>query len=117
METPEKSAERSLIVFAAPAFSKELGLTETKKVDDGSAVIQAAARRDYSRMSLVALPGTAQEVEYLRSAAARWNLTEKDFVGRAATEVAVTAVRSPHILHVATHGFFCRKPRRTSSKI
>jgi hypothetical protein len=59
--------------------------------------------RDLQNISLPPLPGTALEAATLQK---RFGNSTKVFLGRNATEVELQQVDSPHILHLATHGFF-----------
>ena len=63
-------------------------------------------RRDFRGLSLPPLPGTAQESQALAVRAKEWNWPTEVHVGAEATEVNLHTIRSPRILHLATHGFF-----------
>jgi CHAT domain-containing protein/tetratricopeptide (TPR) repeat protein len=56
------------------------------------------------------LPGTAEEVRGLTSMPLFTNASS--ITGNAATEAALRALKSPRILHLATHGFFLPVPQR-----
>lgn len=62
--------------------------------------------RDFAGLHLPPLPGTAQESAFLEAHARKSNWPIGVFQGREANETQLHAVRSPRILHLATHGFF-----------
>jgi len=84
-----------LLLIANPAFDEKEVLPNT-----GS---QRAARPGGLRRTFGALPGTAAEAQAIRSLVSG---ATKVLLGKAATEAAVRQVKSPQILHFATHGFF-----------
>lgn len=53
-----------------------------------------------------ALPGTELEVKTISESLGKSGITVSAYTGERATEDNVKAVRSPQILHIATHGFF-----------
>src|SRR4029077_1712524 len=61
-------------------------------------------------VNFVPLPGTAREGKTLASAAARWNWSPRIYQGAQATKSLLQQIHSPHILHLATHGFFLAVP-------
>ena len=68
--------------------------------------LRSVEMRDMESLYLPPLPGTAKESEALAAEARRAGWPLHVFVGAEATEAQLKAVRSPHILHLATHGFF-----------
>ncbi len=52
------------------------------------------------------LPGTESEVKYISSTLKSLNLSVTSLYGKEATETKIKAVKSPNILHIATHGYF-----------
>ena len=64
--------------------------------------IAASARSTIRKFSFLPLPYTAQEGESLRTLLPDSTLLTK----RQATKAALQQVRSPRLLHIATHGFF-----------
>ncbi|MBI0400296.1 CHAT domain-containing tetratricopeptide repeat protein [Cyclobacterium marinum] len=59
-----------------------------------------------NRNSISPLPGTLAEVEQLTSIFDRVGLTSSALLENAASEDVLKKVKSPRILHIATHGFF-----------
>jgi tetratricopeptide (TPR) repeat protein len=68
--------------------------------------LRSVEMRDMQSLYLPPLPGTAKESEALAAEAGKAGWPLHVFVGAEATEAQLKAVQSPHILHLATHGFF-----------
>ena len=67
------------------------------------------------------LPGTAEEVEHLQKALRAQGLRTQTFTGSHATEETLKSmgratVKSPDILHIATHGFFFPDPEKRKNE-
>jgi tetratricopeptide (TPR) repeat protein len=84
----ETMSNSNLVVFANPQYSAN--------PSDGS------SRPD---MYLVPLPNFSANAREIESRAKKWNWPVQVFTGTAATESRVRNIQSPHILHLATHGF------------
>jgi CHAT domain-containing protein len=52
------------------------------------------------------LPGAEREARFLKRQAKTWGLVEEMHIGTQASESALYQLKSPKILHLATHGFF-----------
>ena len=112
-QSPERQGP---VVIANPDFD---GGGTLPLVQVAAATVRADSRRsvDFTSMRFGPLPGTAEEAVGLT------NLLSKSWVltGAAATEAALKQVHGPHILHIATHGFFLadqtREPERTRAAI
>ena len=82
-----QSAE--MVIFAAPAYaSRQSGKPKT------------------TGLYLAPLPELATNAAALASTVKKWNWPVQLYLGAAATEKQLQAIRSPHILHLSTHGFF-----------
>ena len=66
----------------------------------------SADRGDYAGMTFGALPNTSIEARFLRERSSAWHLEGTVHVGAEASEWEVKGVKSPYLLHLATHGFF-----------
>ena len=97
--------ERAMVAFANPAFSLP-SATAGNRPESTPSTALSQEHRGYDGLALQALPGTEQEIQFLKDKAHDWKLLQKEFVGSAATEAELNAVRFPFILHLATHGFF-----------
>jgi hypothetical protein len=56
-------------------------------------------------LGLPALPGTKAECALLAERAKQWKWPAIQFLAADATEAELRKLRSPHVLHLATHGF------------
>ena len=97
---------RRLSAFANPAFGEKPGLAGKSDTNIVKVAMLATDQRDYAGVNLLPLPGTAIEAGYLRDKSAGWKLEDSVYEGAGASEAEVKAVKSPYILHLATHGFF-----------
>ena len=95
----------NLLVFANPTYDETpVQLARA----NGVALTLRSLDRDELRggLKFKALPGTQKEADYLGDKARDWKLKSEIYVGKQATEAAISGVQSPRILHLATHGFF-----------
>jgi CHAT domain-containing protein len=118
-QTNRKKGDR-MVAFANPDFGAKLGVTNSSPEMAFQPIMSSLDRRDYDGISLKALPGAVREADFLRNQSATWHLKPSVFLGPAATEAEVRAVKSPFILHLSTHGFLLpdvaqtnRPPQRT----
>ncbi|HEX2488424.1 MAG TPA: CHAT domain-containing tetratricopeptide repeat protein, partial [Blastocatellia bacterium] len=103
LQTSEPSKSPPLIV-ANPVFGKAspLAVQVDQRSGKGVAANQASARIDAARIFFRPLPGAEDEALAIKTV-----LPEASTLLREqATEAALKQVRSPRILHIATHGFF-----------
>jgi len=97
-----------MVVFANPDFSGTKTVISTNQVVDnpGQFAMRGVERGDLQDLYLPPLPGTATESAALVAQAKTWNWPTEVYLEGAATKAQLDEVRSPHILHLATHGFF-----------
>jgi CHAT domain-containing protein len=89
-----------LLLVANPAFDNREAL-QVAVVSSENAVRAA----DFSARKFSPLPGTAEEARLISPLIKG---TQRVLEGKEATESAVYAVKSPKVLHLATHGFFLK---------
>ncbi|NQU63135.1 MAG: CHAT domain-containing protein, partial [SAR324 cluster bacterium] len=96
-----KRKQTEPVIFAAPIY------------DDHTPDMAAALKKNpadpksiFSGVSFDPLPGTAIEVETLIKVFKSKNIKLKVFSDKKATELNLGKIKSPKILHLATHGFF-----------
>jgi CHAT domain-containing protein len=104
-------AEKYSICYVASGrdlLHEQNSLTNTEMVVFGDPDYTGGRRSSWSGsdVDLRPLPGTATEATTLEVQARKWSWPTQVYLGTNATEIQFRTVRSPHILHVATHGFF-----------
>jgi CHAT domain-containing protein/Tfp pilus assembly protein PilF len=104
------------LVVAAPDFGgggrvKESRLKRRQKDALAGGVKGESARYAVKDLYFPSLPDAAQEGEALRSLLPGATLLTK----RQATKAALSQMRSPRLLHIATHGFFLEDQNLTSA--
>jgi tetratricopeptide (TPR) repeat protein/CHAT domain-containing protein len=95
-----------VIAFGNPDFS--LNMRATKKDEPITApqiAFRGKTRLDLEELGLDALPGTKAECAVLAGNAKQWKWPSTQFLAADATEAELRKVKSPYILHLATHGF------------
>jgi len=103
--------QRLVAVFADPAYD---GKTEELQGEDNPSISREVAELfDYMRFT--PLPGTEKEAQFLSGHGKGWGCDVKCFLGADATEKNLSAVKSPYVLHLATHGVFLPAPGGTST--
>jgi CHAT domain-containing protein len=100
-------SKQSPIIVANPLFDSQKMSDGSRSAREGEA---KGGRRsmDFSQMRFGPLPGTAGEAE----AVGEMLSGARVLTQARATEAALKRVASPHVLHVATHGFFLPDQRR-----
>jgi len=93
-----KEKGQKAILMGDPDFDMIAGKTSPDKE------IKVALSRNMQGINFSRLPGTKEEVEAISSILGRSAGTT--YTGKAATESVLTQMKSPRILHLATHGFF-----------
>jgi tetratricopeptide (TPR) repeat protein len=99
---PEPNSE--MLVFANPDFGRA-GAVVAKRPPNSLVAMREVETRDLATLSLAPLPGTARESAQLVALARGWNWPVTAYLGSEATEGRLRSAHSPHILHMATHGF------------
>ena len=79
------------------------------KPDNESGSIRGSEKRDVEDWSFESLTGTQKESDELTKKFIGWGWTPTDFTAKEATKEALVKIRSPYILHLATHGFFAKE--------
>jgi CHAT domain-containing protein len=105
------STAKEVVLFANPDFN--LGSTAMlAKADNRSAdagAVRGSEKRDIEDWSFGSLTGTQKESDELIKKFIGWGWTPTDFTAKEATKEALVKIRSPYILHLATHGFFAKE--------
>jgi tetratricopeptide (TPR) repeat protein len=88
-------------VYANPDFGGKPTSRDSNR--EIAVALRSIEMRDLQNISLPPLPGTAEEAAALEK---RFGDSAKVFLGSNATKAELRQVNAPHILHLATHGFF-----------
>ncbi len=101
------ATDRSAVLFGDPVFRLEEAGGSDSEVRSLRAGLRQGACIDAATLveGLDRLPGTREEVESLNTTLAAAGYAVEVWTGEAATEGRLKQVRSPGLLHLATHGF------------
>lgn len=100
------SEPMTMQVFANPDFAGT-GTAPKATEETGNAVtLRSTEMHDITSISLPDLPGTEKEAADLSARAKKSGWQLQDYTGPQATEAELRKLRSPRVLHIATHGFF-----------
>ena len=107
------SPAREVVLFANPDFGLNsttmLAKTDKSSSDQGSRSIRGSEKRDIEDWNFKSLTGTQKERDELIKKFLAWGWSPTDFTAKEATKEALLKIRSPYILHLATHGFFAKE--------
>jgi CHAT domain-containing protein/Tfp pilus assembly protein PilF len=101
-----KKENRHMVAVANPAFEEKPVVGGVHEANSFQLGMLITDQRDYSGLRLAPLVNTMQEAEFMREKSSAWDMDGVIYTGAEATETQIKAVKSPYILHIATHGFF-----------
>lgn len=120
VKDPDEGAPKA-VLLGFPDYHMELAAVENPPGAAGLSsseidlILQADAERA-DRDWLTALPGTKAEISLLGEMLTKRGYQTEILEAQGATEPKVRAlVRGPEVVHLATHGFFLRRPQMDSS--
>jgi CHAT domain-containing protein len=112
------AANSQLMAFGNPDFRRKAVPSDKVESPTGQQIaLRGKARQDLEELGLPALPGTKAECAVLAERAKQWKWTSTQFLAADATEAELRKVRSPHILHLATHGFVLDAQKNDQTQI
>jgi CHAT domain-containing protein/Tfp pilus assembly protein PilF len=97
------SSNSTIMVYANPDFGGKTATLSLKSTVAPAVALRSVEMRDVRDLLLPQLPGTAAEAAAIEK---RFRSSAKLFLSENATKAQLQRVDSPHILHLATHGFF-----------
>jgi tetratricopeptide (TPR) repeat protein len=100
------SEAMTMQVFANPDFAGAGTATKSAEQPANGVTLRSTEMHDLISISLPNLPGTEKEAAALESRAKKLGWELKAYSGPNATEAELRNLRSPGVLHIATHGFF-----------
>jgi CHAT domain-containing protein len=107
-EEPNFQPTASLLGY--PDYNGDMPINAGK--NNESEILQAltndTTQRFFDGRNISLLPGTLKEVEQLKPLLTKAGIKAQSHTGQAATETLVKSLKSPRILHIATHGFFLK---------
>ena len=110
LKEKKPAANKRIAIYANPDFRSSAKAapsgTVLAKPEEESAQLRSVDRRDLQDWRLEPLPGTAKESAALAAEAKHWDWQVEVFAGAEASEAQLASVKSPRVLHLATHGFF-----------
>jgi CHAT domain-containing protein len=112
LREPRPSAAKDVVLFANPDFnlaSKPMLAVVDSGAHSGSKRIRGSERGDIEDWSFQSLAGTQKESAELVKKFKGWGWKSRDFTKEEATKEALLKIHAPHVLHLATHGFFAKE--------
>lgn len=102
----KKPTDTRFVFFGNPDFGADLHAPAAKMNPTSLTAMRATERGEMGRLVFQPLPGTERECKWMDQRAKVGRYQSELRLGPEATEPALAAVKSPRVLHLATHGFF-----------
>jgi tetratricopeptide (TPR) repeat protein/CHAT domain-containing protein len=107
-----------LIAFGNPDFSlNTLAAKKEAPMAVPKIALRGKTRQTLEELDLPALPGTKAECALLAERAKQWKWPCSHFLAADATEAELRKIQSPHILHLATHGFVLDAQKKDQTQV
>jgi tetratricopeptide (TPR) repeat protein/CHAT domain-containing protein len=97
------NSNREMLIYGNPDYRGDGSTTTNAPL---LLVTRSLREQDFEHWQFEPLTGTEREARELSGQAKQWNLTASVSLVNQATEAKLKSLRSPYILHLATHGFF-----------
>lgn len=108
-EAETKLAIQNGVFIGYPDFENSPSSKEVAQIDVSENFIAMAldsTQRFFDGSNIAELPGTKVEIENIQSIFTKNRIQSEVYLAKNATETTVKNLKSPQILHIATHGFF-----------
>ena len=102
----QPTPSRQIIVMSNPKFDGDIQLASRDLSADRPGALRGAEKREVEDLSFEALTGTQQESAQLLLKFEQWGWPARSLSGLEVNKRTLQNLRSPYILHLATHGFF-----------
>ena len=102
LRTKSMLESKTIALYANPRFSQESLFANIFT----NSPMRAVELKDFIKIQLPSLPGTETEAKAISSIAKESKWSAEVHFGTDATKSSVMGLKSPTILHLATHGFF-----------
>lgn len=114
---PQKSEiSRDAVILADPIFEITPAANISGAPASPSVPLRSSEKAELQKLFLGRLPGAGAEADKLDEILNRAKWKVRCITDDAATESALQSVRSPGVLHLATHGFVLREPNDSESR-
>lgn len=107
LQPTETTNLTSVSLFGRPDYSGKM-INNTSPSHQNRSVRALGDRTimDFADQDFADLPGTEEEVEFIRKIFSDRRWKAQTFLGNEASEENIKTLQSPAVLHIATHGFF-----------
>ena len=100
----KSQAAKSTVIFANPNFNTKIASVSKEKIALTPNTNRSGIIKSLFRMRFAPLPGTKAEAKAIKATLNKNTVSE--YQENKATEATLMKIKEPHILHIATHGFF-----------
>lgn len=102
LEKNNKRETGTAALFGRPSYKTSGGATPLKAADEGTRSFISG----FTEKGITDLPGTEEEVQAIRNEMEKGNIRVQYFLKEEATEDKLYRLKSPGVLHIATHGYW-----------
>lgn len=107
-ETIKKKSNLSAVLIGNPSFNFPLKYNNNSELETKPNQNDDIKRMFKYKVNVSQLPGTQIEIDKIKLILTEENFSIQTFSKELASEENLKSVRSPNILHIATHGFFLK---------
>lgn len=106
----QQVAVRDAVLVGRPQFDESVALADVLPYPDSINYFQRNILSEelisFKENDFTDLPGTETEINKITETLTSQGISTRTYIGNEANETTVKSVKSPSILHIATHGFF-----------
>lgn len=97
-----KNKIKKIDIFADPKFNINLKNCAVNRGIDNSLIL----RKEFNNLVFYPLPGTLKEANLIKTISKQHKISYEEYIKQSANISNLLKIKSPSILHIATHGFF-----------